>query len=464
MKPFRATQGEASAGAWPPRSVHVLAKPTGAVCNLGCSYCYFLDKEALYPGSRFHMSEEVAEAYVAQTIAANRTREVSISWQGGEPTLVGVDFYRQAMEVEQKSEKPGQSILNTMQTNGTLLTDEWGEFLAEHGFLVGISIDGPESLHNAYRVDKRGGGSFDKVVRGLRLLQKHGVDYNVLTTVNRINADFPLDVYRFLRDDAGAEWMQFIPIVERVDKAGRPAALVGNRVSDRSVSAEQYGEFLVAVFDEWIRHDVGRISVQTFEAAAANWAGMPSSGLCVFDETCGTAVALEHNGDLYSCDHFVDPEHQLGNITETPITDLMLLPEQEKFGRAKRDTLPEYCRHCDVLFACRGECPKNRFITTPAGEPGLNYLCAGYMRFFRHIDRPMRGMLDLIRAGRPAAAIMPMLAAEDAAFAETLQRAGRNDPCPCGSGRKTKQCHGVRETLDRSPISIQPGVPRPPVH
>jgi len=442
-----------------PVSVHVLAKPSGAVCNLGCTYCYFLDKEALYPGDRFRMPAEVVEAYIDQTIAANVVPEVSISWQGGEPTLMGVDFYRAAVEHESKHRKPGRSIHNTIQTNGTLLTDEWGEFLADHGFLVGISIDGPEPLHDAYRVDKHGGGTFDKVMAGLRLLQKHEVDFNVLTTVNRINGDHPLDVYRFLRDQAGATWIQFIPIIERVDGAGLPADLRGELVSDRSVRAEQFGEFLVTVFDEWIRHDVGTVHVQTFEAAAHNWAGMPSSSLCIFDETCGRAVALEHNGDLYSCDHYVDPEYLLGNIVETPIEILVSGQQQRSFGEAKRDALPQYCHDCDVLFACRGECPKNRFITTPAGEPGLNYLCAGYMRFFRHINQPVRTMIDLVRSGRPASDIMAMVAAQD----EAVRRAGRNDSCPCGSGRKTKHCHGAPPTHQPTTMPQGTGLPRPRV-
>ncbi len=448
---------------WSPEFVHVLSKPTGAICNLGCSYCYYLDKEAMYPGDRFRMSDEIAEAYVSQTIGMHRTPEVSISWQGGEPTLMGVGFFEKVMALEEKYHRPGQKILNTIQTNGTLLTDEWAAFLAEHDFLVGISVDGPQPLHDAYRVDKRGGGSFDKVMRGLRLLQKHGVDFNILTTVNRINADYPLDVYRFLRDEAGADWIQFIPIVERVDESGHPTDMTGTLVSDRSVRAEQFGEFLATVFDEWVRNDVGKVFVQTFEAAVANWAGMPSSGLCVFDETCGLGVALEHNGDLYSCDHYVDPDYRLGNITETPIGDLVLSERQHQFGMAKRDTLPEYCRSCDVRFACHGECPKNRFITTPDGEPGLNYLCAGYKRFFHHIDRPLRLMIDVLRSGRLAESVMDVLTAEDAAFEEALRQTGRNDPCPCGSGRKTKQCHGAPSDVTTKPISIQPAPPRPPI-
>lgn len=446
-----------------PASVHVLAKPTGAICNLGCSYCYYLDKEALYPGDRFRMAPEIAEAYVHQTISMHRTPEVAISWQGGEPTLMGVDFFRQVLEFESAHRRPNQSILNSIQTNGTLLTDEWCDFLAEHDFLVGISIDGPEPLHNAYRVDKRGGGSFEKVMRGLTLLREHGVRYNVLTTVNRVNADHPLDVYRFLRDEARAEWMQFIPIVERVDETGRPDDLRGTIVSDRSVRAEQFGTFLSGVFDEWVRHDVGSVFVQTFESAFANFAGLPASGLCVFDETCGRGVALEHNGDLYSCDHFVDPEFKLGNITETPLGELVSSDRQHEFGMNKRDLLPQYCLDCDVRFACHGECPKNRFIHTPDGESGLNYLCAGYKHFFRHIGEPMRAMVGLVRAGRPAAHVIDLVRRRDASLDSAVDKAGRNDPCPCGSGLKTKRCHGMPpETAERR-IEVTPAAPRPPI-
>ena len=446
--------------AWRPEAVHILAKPTGAICNLACSYCFFLDKELLYEGDRFRMSEQVLETYITSLIAMHRTPEVTVAWQGGEPTLMGIPFYRKAIELERRTAKPGMSFLNTIQTNGTLLTDEWCEFLAENDFLVGISIDGPRELHDAYRVDKRGEGTFDDVVRGLRLLQKHGVEYNVLTTVNRLNSRFPLEVYRFLRDDTGATWMQFIPVVERVDELGRPADLRGSHASDRSVLPEDFGAFLTTIFDEWVRRDVGTVFVQTFEAAARKWAGMEQSGMCVFNETCGLGLALEHNGDLYSCDHFVDPEYRLGNIAETSIGDLVSGRRQFDFGQAKRDSLPRYCRECDVRFACNGECPKNRFTTTPDGEPGLNYLCAGYKQFFHHVDRPLRMLVDVLRTGRPAGDVMALIAAED----ELFRRAGRNDPCPCGSGLKTKRCHGrVAAGRTASPLPEATGSPRAPV-
>lgn len=455
--------------AWSPDAVHVLAKPTGAICNLACSYCFFLDKELLYEGDRFRMSDETLERFVTQLIDAHRTPQVTIAWQGGEPTLMGIDFYRRAIAIAEANRRPGMTFLHTLQTNGTLLDDRWCEFLAEHGFLVGISIDGPRELHDAHRVDKRGGGTFDKVMHGLRLLQRHGVDFNVLTTVNSVNADHPLEVYRFLRDEVRTEWMQFIPVVERVDADGAPADLRGTHVSERSVRPDQLGRFLTTVFDEWVRHDVGSVFVQTFEAAASIWAGRENSGMCVFNETCGTGIALEHNGDLHSCDHFVDPDYFMGNLAEATIDELVAAPAQHEFGMAKRDTLPQYCLDCDVLFACHGECPKNRFVETPDGEPGLNYLCEGYRTFFRHIDAPMRKMIDLMRSGRYASDVTDVLAAERREFDRRVAAAGRNGPCPCGSGLKTKRCHGARAAEPAGPIGVReppqrPGVPRPSVH
>jgi uncharacterized protein len=429
----------------PPR-IHVLAKPTGAICNLACSYCFFLDKELLYPGSRFRMSDEVLENYIRQLIAAHSSPQVTVAWQGGEPTLMGIDFYRRALELQEKYKKPGMTFENTMQTNGTLLDDEWCRFFKENNFLIGISIDGPRKLHDAYRVDKKGEGSFDRVMKGLHFLQKHGVDYNVLTTVNRANAGYPLEVYRFLRDEAKTDWIQFIPVVERINEEGRTLYQKGDRVSDRSVQPGQFGSFLSRIFDEWVRKDVGRVFVQTFEASARRWLGLPS-GMCVFEETCGVGLALEHNGDLYSCDHFVEPDYLLGNIMEKEIADLAFSEKQYRFGQDKSDTLPQVCRECEVLFACRGECPKNRFLTTPTGEPGLNYLCEGWKAFFRHIDFPMQILAGLIRRGYPAEEVMRVLALEEA-----FERAGRNDPCPCGSGLKFKRCHGRK---DRGPDQLK---------
>ncbi|MBP8950160.1 MAG: anaerobic sulfatase maturase, partial [Candidatus Promineofilum sp.] len=372
-----------------PRAFHLLVKPTGAVCNLDCSYCFFLSKEMLYPGSRFRMADDLLETYVRQLIEAHRVPEVQLAWQGGEPTLMGLPFFRRAVALAEQYRRPGMTIRYALQTNGTLLNDEWGEFLAANNFLVGISVDGPRDIHDHFRHDKGGGPTFDKVMRGLDALKRHRVEWNVLCTLHRANADRPLDVYRFFRDRLGAEHIQFIPIVERVAAEegqttewsswrDRPLYVqAGDHVTQRSITAEQYGRFLCAVFDEWVRRDVGRVYVQMFEVALANWFGTPP-GLCIHAKTCGGALALEHTGDLYSCDHFVEPAYRLGNIREEHLIELIASDRQRQFGQDKFETLPAYCRGCDVRFACHGGCPKDRFIHTPDGEPGLNYLCAGY--------------------------------------------------------------------------------------
>jgi uncharacterized protein len=423
-----------------PPAFHIMLKPRGAICNLDCKYCYFLAKEMMYPGSRFRMADALLEEYTRQYIEAQRVPEVTFGWQGGEPTLMGLDFFRRAVAYQQKYAPPGTRIINAFQTNGTLLDDEWCRFFKEHDFLVGLSIDGPQALHDFYRVDKGGQPTFGKVMRALELLQKHGVEYNTLTTLHAANVGHPLAVYRFLRDEVGTQFMQFIPIVERDNETGYQE---GDRATDRSLTGKQYGDFLIAIFDEWVRRDVGRIFVQIFDVALAAWIGEPP-GLCIFSETCGNALALEHNGDLFSCDHFVEPKYKLGNIQEIPLLDLVGLPEQIQFGRDKRDTLPRYCRECEVRFVCNGGCPKDRFITTPEGEPGLNYLCEGFRAFFNHIDRPMRMMAAELRARRPPANIMRILAQEEAQARQWQLSVGRNDPCPCGSGKKFKACHGRR--------------------
>jgi uncharacterized protein len=429
-----------------PPSFHLLAKPTGAVCNLDCSYCFFLSKEMLYPGSRFRMADELLEEYLRQLIEAHpRVPEVTIAWQGGEPTLMGLDFFRRSVELADRYLRPGQRAAYTIQTNATLLDEEWADFFREHAFLVGVSVDGPRELHDAYRVDKGGKGSFDSVVRGLDALRSAGVDWNALTTIHAANADRGREVYCFLRDELDARFVQFIPIIERVagEEAGswtswrdRPLYVQeGHAVTDRSVNGEQYGRFLIDVFEEWVRRDVGEVYVQMFDVALANWVGEPPS-LCVHSETCGLALALEHTGDVYSCDHFVEPEHKLGNIRMTNLLDLVDSPQQRQFGLDKRETLPQYCLDCDVRFACHGGCPKDRFIATPDGEPGLNYLCAGFKTFFHHVDGPMRTMGSLLANGRAPAEIVDLYAAADG-------RRGRNEPCTCGSGRKWKRCHGA---------------------
>ena len=429
---------------WPknaPSYFHVLGKPSGATCNLDCTYCFFLSKEKLYPNSRFRMSDETLETYIRQVIESQRAPEVTISWQGGEPTLMGLDFFKRAMDYVTHYTRPGVTVGHTMQTNGILLNEAWCEFFREHNFLIGLSLDGPQAMHDTYRVDKGGAPTFHKVLRAARLLQEHQVEFNILTTVNAANADHPLEVYRFLRDEVGTNFMQFIPIVERINEQGEIGFQEGTQVSERSVKPEQWGTFLTTIFDEWVRHDVGTVFVQMFDAALASWYGAPPA-LCIFAETCGNALALEHNGDLYSCDHFVEPKYLLGNIKQKHMIELVASDQQRQFGLHKRDSLPRYCRECEVRFACNGECPKNRFIETPDGEPGLNYLCAGYKAFFLHVDKPMRIMAELLRRNRAPAEVMLALAAEDAQLQKAYAKAGRNEPCPCGSGRKFKQCHG----------------------
>ncbi len=427
----------------PVPAFHLMTKPRGAICNLDCKYCYFLSKERLYPDSKFRMSETLLEEYTRQYIEAQHVPEVTFAWQGGEPTLMGLDFFKQAVRYQQKYKKPGMRISNALQTNGTTLDDEWGAFFAANDFLIGISIDGPRELHDHYRVDKGGAPTFDRVVRGLDILKQHNVPFNILTTVHAGNADHPLEIYRFFRDELDAEFIQFIPIVERANETGFQE---GDSVTERSVTAQQYGAFLNAIFDEWVRRDVGRVYVQIFDVALAAWSG-ERPGLCIFEETCGIGLALEHNGDVYSCDHFVEPKHFVGNLIDIPLTEIVTSDQQRAFGLAKRDTLPRYCRECEFLFACHGECPKNRFIDTPDGEPGLNYLCGAYKAFFGHIDAPMRFMASELAQQRPPANIMFELARQDEARQAAFAHAGRNDPCPCGSGLKFKKCHGRKHEL-----------------
>ena len=379
-----------------------MAKPRGAICNLDCDYCFYLRKEELYKSSSFRMSDETLENYTRQYIAAQRVSEVNFAWQGGEPTLMGVNFFRRAVAYQKKYTRSGMNIDNALQTNGTLLDDEWCKFFAENRFLIGISLDGPREAHDFYRRDKGGAPTFDRVLRGIRLLKKHHVDFNILTCVSAANVEQPLEVYHILRDEIGAKYIQFIPIVERENATGFQE---GTALTPRSITGEQYGRFLISIFDEWVRRDVGKVFVQMFDTALGRWLGAPG-GLCVFQETCGLALAMEHNGDVYSCDHFVEPRHRLGNLLEMPLTALVGSVQQKQFGIDKRESLPRYCRECPVLFACNGGCPKDRIDYTPDGEPGLNHLCSGFKTFFTHVDEPMRIMAGLLRHHRPAAEIM----------------------------------------------------------
>jgi uncharacterized protein len=442
-----------SQSARPPRPpFHLMAKPIGPICNLDCSYCFYLEKEKLYPtGEHYRMTDEVLEKYVRSYITAQDAQEINFAWQGGEPTLMGVDFFRRAVEFQHRHDA-GKTISNSLQTNGTLLDDEWGAFLAENKFLIGLSVDGPRKLHDLYRVDKRQKPTFDLVMRGLGFLKKHGVEFNTLTVVHRKNSEHPLEVYRFLKE-IGAEHMQFIPLVERrADTQAKgmgldlayPPDIAGtvdpdSPVTPWSVQSRQYGVFLCAIFDEWVRRDVGSVFVQMFENTLGSWAGMGAS-TCVFQEKCGRALILEHTGDVYSCDHYMYPEYKVGNITERPLEDIASDPRQVKFGEDKSATLPQYCRECTVRFACNGECPKHRFITTPTGEPGLNYLCAGYKLYFTHVDAPMRAMAEMLARNESPMQIMALMRRQDAPDGV----AAANGPCPCGSGRKWKNCCGRR--------------------
>ena len=356
------------------REFQVFVKPVGALCNLDCRYCYYLEKEHLYPkDEKFQMTDETLEDYIVQHIDASPEAVIRFSWHGGEPTVLGLDYFRRIVALQRKHQPPGRSIVNGIQTNGTLLDEEWCRFFAREGFAVGLSLDGPPEMHDLYRVTKDQKPTHEQAMHGYRLLQKHGVYTDILCVVNADNVRLPLKVYRFFKQ-INAQYITFLPLVEPDSKGG---------VSQTSVPAEAWGEFLCTVFDEWIEGDIGRVKVQIFEETARTAFNQEHS-LCIFRPTCGDIPVVEHNGDFYSCDHFVDPEHLLGNIRETPLVGLLESPAQRAFGRAKQETLPRYCQECDVRAMCNGECPRNRFIATPDGETGLNYLCAGYKRFFAH--------------------------------------------------------------------------------
>lgn len=419
---------------------HVMTKPTGPICNLDCKYCFYLEKEKLYPAdTKWAMPDDVLESFVRQHIEAHSVPEVLFAWQGGEPTLLGVDYFRKIVAL-QKQYAGGKRIANAFQTNGVLLNDEWCEFFRENEFLVGLSIDGPEAIHDYYRVDRGGKPTFKKVMRGLEALKRNQVDFNTLTVLSKANQDHPLEVYRFLKE-IGSMVMQFIPLVERLTPNPSPLKMVlpvhDGSLAEWSVEPVAFGKFLITIFEEWVRQDVGKHYVQLFDVALESWLGIPA-GLCWFRETCGAAMALEHNGDLYSCDHFVYPENKLGNIMDQPLSSLVNSAQQLEFGREKASTLPKYCRECDVRFACHGECPKHRFLKTPDGEDGLNYLCSGYQSFFRHIDPYMRFMAAMIQRRQAPARVMEFFPHLEAAFAKCAPE----DPCPCRKGPDYQNCCG----------------------
>lgn len=370
---------------------HLLVKPAGAVCNQNCDYCFYQPKASIYPGSRFHMSEDLLRVYIQQLIEAHQTKEVALSWQGGEPTIMGLDFFKKAVHYAESYKKPGQTLVYTLQTNGSLLDDEWCLFLKEHNFLVGLSMDGPQEIHDAYRVDKNGNGTFKNVMRGWGLLKKHDVDVNIMCAVHAANEKRGLDIYRFFRDFLGATFIQFIPIVPaQVCEAVESHAPNRSGAVNCSVDMMGFGQFLIDIFDEWFGRDNGKVFVQAFDVALGNFVGQHT--LCAHAPACGRSLVLEHNGDMYSCDHFVDKRHLLGNILNIPMIDLVTSDQQFEFGMDKLDMLPQYCKQCDVFSLCYGGCPKDRIIRTPDDEPGLNYLCAGYKAFFQHITPYLKEM------------------------------------------------------------------------
>lgn len=421
MKPFENTLSlEDAARLSGPVAFNIMLKPAGSLCNLDCQYCYYLDKSEIYGGHEPRMSIDMLETVVKEYIGANDVPEVTFNWHGGEPLILGLDFYKKALEFERKY-ADGKIIHNTLQTNGTLITDEWADFLAKNDFLVGISIDGPADIHDRYRRDKGGYPTFDRVMAGLMNLQRAGVEYNTMSTVNKFSEGRGLEVYLFLKS-LGSRFMQFMPVVEHVkyptdakgkmNKRLRPfivnPSTEGAMLSPWSISDIAYGKFMCDIFDYWVRNDVGRYYVNLFDATLANWCGaMP--GTCVHARVCGGNAVIEHNGDLYPCDHFVYPEYLLGNIRETDIRTLMQSQKQTDFGLDKHSALPTKCARCKYLFACNGECPKHRFNRTENGETGLNALCMGYFKFFDHVAPYMDTMKSLLQEKRAPAEIMPMI-------------------------------------------------------
>ena len=388
-----------------PAAFNIMLKPAGSLCNLRCAYCYYLDKADIYGGREPLMSEEMLETVIREYIAANDVPEVTFNWHGGEPLVPGLPFYRKAVELE-KRYAGGKKVVNTLQTNGTLLTAEWAKFLSNNNFLVGISIDGPRDIHDRYRKDKGGRATFDKVLRGLSLLREYGVEFNTMSTVNNVSEGRGREVYHFLQA-LGSRYMQFMPVVEHVkDGFIVDPSTEGASLAPWSVSSEGFGQFMCDIFDDWVRNDVGRCFVGLFDATLAGWCGvMP--GTCAYDRTCGGNAVIEHNGDLYPCDHFVYPKYRLGNVAETPIRTMMESKEQVRFGIDKRNALPDKCFRCKYLQVCNGECPKHRFNRTESGETGLSALCAGYYHFYEHTAPYMQKMRELLERGLPPAYVMP---------------------------------------------------------
>ena len=395
------------------KPLYVMLKPAGAHCNLACKYCYYLEKNKLYPTAQRHlMSDEMLELFTREYIEAQTMSQVLFTWHGGEPLLRSIDFYRKALSLQQKY-AGGRRIDNVIQTNGTLLTDEWCEFFAQNHWLVGISIDGPQPDHDHYRLTAAGKPSWQKVMQGIKLLKKHGVEWNAMAVVNAYNVNHPLEFYRFFKEN-GCQFLQFTPIVERQTRHedGRTLASLADKneisLSEASVAPEQWGYFLCAIFDEWVRKDVGKIFVEIFDCTLANWMGI-SPGICAYSKECGHAGVMEHNGDVYSCDHFVFPEYKLGNIRDHSLIDMLYGEQQQEFSRLKHSSLPRQCKECDMEFACHGECPKNRFMKDKYGDSGLNYLCPGYYHYYQHVAPYMDYMKQELMAQRPPSNIMKVL-------------------------------------------------------
>ena len=395
------------------KPLYVMLKPAGAHCNLACKYCYYLEKNKLYPTAQRHlMSDEMLEQFTREYIEAQTMNQVLFTWHGGEPLLRSIDFYRKALSLQQKY-AGGRCIDNVIQTNGTLLTDEWCEFFAQNHWLVGISIDGPQPDHDHYRLTAAGKPSWKKVMQGIKLLKKHGVEWNAMAVVNAYNANHPLEFYRFFKEN-GCQFLQFTPIVERQTRHedGRTLASLADKneipLSEASVTPEQWGYFLCAIFDEWVRKDVGKIFVEIFDCTLANWMGI-SPGICAYSKECGHAGVMEHNGDVYSCDHFVFPEYKLGNIRDHSLIDMLYGEQQQEFSRLKHSSLPRQCKECDMEFACHGECPKNRFMKDKYGDSGLNYLCPGYYHYYQHVAPYMDYMKQELMSQRPPSNIMKVV-------------------------------------------------------
>ena len=395
------------------KPLYVMLKPASAHCNLACKYCYYLEKNKLYPTAQRHlMSDEMLEQFTREYIEAQTMNQVLFTWHGGEPLLRSIDFYRKALSLQQKY-AGGRRIDNVIQTNGTLLTDEWCEFFAQNHWLVGISIDGPQPDHDHYRLTAAGKPSWQKVMQGIKLLKKHGVEWNAMAVVNAYNVNHPLEFYRFFKEN-GCQFLQFTPIVERQTRHedGRTLASLADKdeisLSEASVAPEQWGYFLCAIFDEWVRKDVGKIFVEIFDCTLANWMGV-SPGICAYSKECGHAGVMEHNGDVYSCDHFVFPEYKLGNIRDHSLIDMLYGEQQQEFSRLKHSSLPRQCKECDMEFACHGECPKNRFMKDKYGDSGLNYLCPGYYHYYQHVAPYMDYMKQELMAQRPPSNIMKVV-------------------------------------------------------